>query len=92
MTTTGQPFVLSLNAESRNVQGSTERTIKGNYLPPLPRGKTVVVGGQSIDESWIQRVLDEVPHLLPIDNIDERIEPPLISFGTRNRHTLRANR
>src|SRR5207249_11202437 len=32
-------------------------------------------------EDWLQRVLDDSPELLPLREIDERVEPPLLSLG-----------
>jgi hypothetical protein len=72
MTKTGLPFILSLNAKT---------PITGQHLARLSWDKTPVVSGESINERWLQTVLDEVPSLLPIEGIDERVETPLVSLG-----------
>jgi hypothetical protein len=33
------------------------------------------------DESWLQAVLDQAPELLPIADIDDRLQPRLFSLG-----------
>jgi hypothetical protein len=40
---------------------------------PLKEGKS---------EAWLQRLLDSVPNLVPITDVDERIDPPITSLGT----------
>lgn len=32
-------------------------------------------------EDWLQRLLDQAPDLLPLGDVDDRIEPPLVSLG-----------
>ena len=34
-----------------------------------------------LDESWLQVLLDAAPSVIPVADIDERVEPPLFSLG-----------
>lgn len=36
---------------------------------------------KAFDEDWLQNLLDQCPALLPITDIDERVELPLVSLG-----------
>jgi len=51
-------------------------------LKRLSLDKRVVLNGQEINELWLQNLLDQVPGLLPVESIDERVMTPLFSLGT----------
>src|SRR5205814_1415007 len=63
-----------------------DETLKCTALERVPLSETRVPGSalpadERVSELFLQRVLDKSPELLPIQDIDERVEPPLFSLG-----------
>jgi hypothetical protein len=59
-------------------------------MPHLLRGKGEELDGhpvarlpveRALSESWLQQALDSCPALLPVELVDDRVEPPLVSLG-----------
>lgn len=55
------------------IEGATGK-LKDTRLPRLAFKET-------LNEDWLQAVLDAAPELLPLDDIDDRLELPLVSLG-----------
>lgn len=62
----GKPFIVTLHENGR--PGKT-RALRRQSL------------AEGIDEAWLQELLEAEPALLPVTDIDERIQEPLISLG-----------
>lgn len=71
MRRSGQPSLVTLK----------DRIWTSRPLERLPLNKKATFDGQEVSESWLQNILDQVPSLLPVDNVDERVMPPLFSLG-----------
>jgi hypothetical protein len=45
------------------------------------RSERLPLTEKALDEDWLQNLIDKCPDLLPVEDIDERVETPLVSIG-----------
>jgi len=57
------------------VQKKPDEAIECRALDPMP------LLASELNEAWLQEVLEKAPGLLPIAEIDDRVQPPLFSLG-----------